>query len=147
MGLFEHPYVDEKLAEKLCDAPQFRNLAREAARQSIVLLKNEKNRLPLNGVRKLAVIGPNATVAQLGSYSARGVKGVSPLEGIKNIFGKQVEVSYAKGCGLTDNDTSGFADAGEVRAGCRCLRHGDGGANWTTGGETRDRNNLDLMGM
>lgn len=147
MGLFEHPYVDEKLAEKLCDAPQFRNLAREAARQSIVLLKNEKNRLPLNGVRKLAVIGPNATVAQLGSYSARGVKGVSPLEGIKNIFGKQVEVSYAKGCGLTDNDTSGFADA------VKCVQDADacvmvmGGANWTTGGETRDRNNLDLMGM
>lgn len=147
MGLFEHPYVDEKLAEKLCDAPQFRNLAREAARQSIVLLKNEKNQLPLNGVHKLAVVGPNATVAQLGGYSAKGVKGVSPLEGIKNIFGKQVEVSYAKGCGLTGNDTSGFADA------VKCVQDADacvmvmGGANWTTGGETRDRNSLDLMGV
>ncbi|WP_288360121.1 glycoside hydrolase family 3 N-terminal domain-containing protein [uncultured Bacteroides sp.] len=147
MGLFEHPYVDEKLAEKLCDAPQFRNLAREAARQSIVLLKNEKNQLPLNGVHKLAVVGPNATVAQLGGYSAKGVKGVSPLKGIKNIFGKQVEVSYAKGCGLTGNDTSGFADA------VKCVQDADacvmvmGGANWTTGGETRDRNSLDLMGV
>lgn len=147
MGLFEHPYVDEKLAEKLCDAPPFRNLAREAARQSIVLLKNEKNRLPLNSVRKLAVVGPNATVAQLGGYSAKGVKGVSPLEGIKNIFGKQVEVSYAKGCDLTGNDMSGFAEA------VKCVQDADacvmvmGGANWTTGGETRDRNSLDLMGM
>ena len=42
MGLFEHPYVDEQSANKLCDAPQFRNLARKAARQSIVLLKNKK---------------------------------------------------------------------------------------------------------
>lgn len=147
MGLFEHPYVDEKLAEKLCDAPQFRNLAREAARQSIVLLKNEKNRLPLNDVHKLAVVGPNATLAQLGGYSAKGVKSVSPLEGIKNIFGKQVEVSYAKGCDLTGNDTSGFAEA------VKCVQDADacvmvmGGANWTTGGETRDRNSLDLMGM
>lgn len=147
MGLFEHPYVDEKLAEKLCDAPQFRNLAREAARQSIVLLKNEKKRLPLNGVRKLAVVGPNANVVQLGGYSAKGVKGVSPLEGIRNVFGKQMEISYAKGCDLTGNDTSGFAEA------VKCVQEADacvmvmGGANWTTGGETRDRNNLDLMGM
>lgn len=96
MGLFEKPYVDEDLAEKLCDALRFRNLALEAARPSIVVLKNEKNILPLSAIRKLAVVGPNANVTQLGGYSAKGVKGVSSLEGIKNVFGVQTEITYAK---------------------------------------------------
>lgn len=147
LGLFEHPYVEEHLAEKLCDAPQFRNLARKAARQSIVLLKNEGNVLPLKNIRKLAVIGPNADVVQLGGYSARGVKGVSPLQGIKNVLGKQMEVSYAKGCDLTGMNKSGFADAvAKVRDADACVMV-MGGANWYTGGETRDRNSLDLMGV
>lgn len=147
MGLFDNPYVDESLAEKLCDAPQFRNLAREAARQSIVLLKNEKNILPLTNAHKIAVVGPNADVVQLGGYSANGVKGVSPLEGIKNIFGKQAEISFAKGCGITGNDKSGFAQAVEtVQEADACVLV-VGGANWTTGGETIDRNTLDLMGV
>lgn len=147
MGLFDRPYVDESLAEKLCDAPQFRALAREAARQSIVLLKNDKNVLPLDRARKIAVVGPNADVVQLGGYSAKGVKGVSPLAGIRNLFGKQAEISFAKGCGMTDGDTSGFAQA------VKAVQEADvavlvmGGANWTTGGETRDRNTLDLMGV
>ena len=130
LGLFEHPYVEEHLAEKLCDAPQFRNLARKAARQSIVLLKNEGNVLPLKNIRKLAVIGPNADVVQLGGYSARGVKGVSPLQGIKNVLGKQMEVSYAKGCDLTGMNKSGFADAvAKVRDADACVMV-MGGANW-----------------
>lgn len=147
MGLFEHPYVDEQSANKLCDAPQFRNLARKAARQSIVLLKNKKNILPLKNIRKLAVIGPNANVVQLGGYSAKGVKGITPLQGIKNILGEQIDVSYAKGCDLTGMNKSGFADAiAKVQEADACVMV-MGGANWLTGGETRDRNSLDLMGV
>lgn len=147
MGLFENPYINESLAGKLCNAPQFRNLAHEAACQSIVLLKNDKNILPLTNVRKIAVLGPNANVTQLGGYSARGVKGVSPLEGIKNIFGKQVEISYAKGCNLKDNDKSGFTQAVKVTQEADACILVMGGANGPTGGESMDRNTLDLMGV
>ncbi len=147
MGLFEHPYVDEALAEKLCDAPHFRSLAREAARQSIVLLKNEKNLLPLKGARKIAVMGPNADVVQLGGYSAKGVSGVSPLQGIRNIWGNRAEITFTKGCGMTDNSKDGFEQAiKNAREADACILV-MGGANWHTGGETRDRNNLDLMGV
>ena len=83
MGLFEHPYVDEKLAEKVVRRSAIPQLGTRSRTAKYRIAEKRKNRLPLNGVRKLAVIGPNATVAQLGSYSARGVKGVSPLEGIK----------------------------------------------------------------
>ena len=147
MGLFEHPYVDESLAEKKCDTPQFRQLARRAARESIVLLKNEHDVLPLKGIHRLAVVGPNANVVQLGGYSAKGVRGVSPLQGIEQVLGSQIEVSYAKGCEVTGTDKSGFAQAVQtVRESDACVMV-MGGANWTTGGETRDRNSLDLMGV
>lgn len=147
MGLFEHPYVDESLAEKKCDTPQFRQLARRAARESIVLLKNEHDVLPLKGIHRLAVVGPNANVVQLGGYSAKGVRGVSPLQGIEQVLGSQIEVSYAKGCEVTGTDKSGFAQAVQtIRESDACVMV-MGGANWTTGGETRDRNSLDLMGV
>ena len=111
------------------------------------ILKNKKNILPLKNIRKLAVIGPNANVVQLGGYSAKGVKGITPLQGIKNILGEQIDVSYAKGCDLTGMNKSGFADAiAKVQEADACVMV-MGGANWLTGGETRDRNSLDLMGV
>lgn len=147
MGLFEHPYVDEKQAGQLCDAPHFRALAHEAARQSIVLLKNDKKLLPLTHAQRIAVIGPNANVTQLGGYSARGVRGITPLEGIKNHFGHQAVISYAKGCAIRSTDQSGFAEAIQAAQDADVCILIMGGAVGTTGGETRDRNTLDLMGV
>lgn len=147
LGLFEHPYIDETLAEKRSNAPEYRRLACQAARESIVLLKNEHNILPLSSARKIAVIGPNADVLQLGGYSAHGVNGVTPLQGLKNKFSSQAEIVYAKGCGLTDNDKSGFEEAVEAAKGADVSVLVVGGASWTTGGETRDRNSLELMGV
>lgn len=145
-GLFEHPYIEEKDTKKLEDAPQFRALARQAAEKSIILLKNNRNVLPLS-YKKIAVIGPNADVCQLGGYSATGVKGVSPLEGIRNAFGKQAVISYAKGCKLTGTDKSGFAEAKKIASLADVCVLVMGGEWLTTGGETMDRSDLSLMGV
>jgi len=60
LGLFEHPYIDESLADTLILRPDFRALALEVAQESMVLLKNEDNLLPLSPQTRLAVIGPLA---------------------------------------------------------------------------------------
>lgn len=147
LGLFEHPYVDESQAALICNADTFRTLARKAARQSMVLLKNDKKILPLAKVNKLAVIGPNAGELVLGGYSAEGVQGVSPLEGLKQSVGKEVEILYAKGCDLTSDDKSGFDEAVEIARSSDVCVLVMGGRTYYTGGETHDRNTLDLMGV
>ena len=61
LGLFEHPYVDTEQAARVVHQQAHQDLALEAARQGIVLLKNDKNLLPLaKTVKSIAVIGPNA---------------------------------------------------------------------------------------
>jgi beta-glucosidase len=72
LGLFDNPYVNPEAAEKVIDTPADRELALEAAHKSIILLKNDKNLLPLNKViRSIAVIGPNADSQRnlLGDYT------------------------------------------------------------------------------
>ena len=105
LGLFDHPYVDPKEAKKWNGTKEHRQLAKEAALKSIVLLKNDKNTLPLNkNIRKLAVIGIDATEARLGGYSGPGNNKVSILDGIKNKLGNNVSVIYDAGCGRSSND-------------------------------------------
>ena len=146
LGLFENPYVNDSSAAKLQDAPEFRQLARRAAGESIILLKNNNNILPLT-FKNIAVIGPNADKVQLGGYSARDVKGITPLQGIKNIFGANANITFSKGCTLNKDDKSGFEDA------LKTAKQADvsvllmGGQNGVTGGETQDRINLNLMGV
>jgi beta-glucosidase len=92
------------------DTPAHRKLTRDAARDSIVLLKDERALLPLdvNKLRSIAVIGPNAAVARLGGGgSARVVPpySVSPLEGIRQRVGDRFRVEYAPGVvALEDTD-------------------------------------------
>lgn len=80
------------------DSPAHRELAREAARQSVVLFKNENHTLPLdqNRIKKLAVIGPMANVCTLGNYSGTPWLRVSPLQGIKDRLGIPTPPSYRK---------------------------------------------------
>ncbi len=83
LGLFEHPYVDVDSAKALNGSAEHRALALEAARESIVLLKNDGNALPLaRSVRTIAVIGTDAVEARLGGYSGPGNQKVSILDGI-----------------------------------------------------------------
>lgn len=95
LGLFEHPYVTDAGPQ-----PPHKALARQAAVESIVLLKNEKGILPLgHQVRSIAVIGVDATEARLGGYSGPGNGKVNILDGIRQRAGAGVQVSYAPGCG------------------------------------------------
>lgn len=104
LGLFEKPYVDEKLAEQVVGSPPHRLVAVEAARQSMVLLKNEGNVLPFQPgkYRTIAVIGPNADRTILGGYSHTPRQVVTPLQGIKQLAGANTKVVYAEGVRLTD---------------------------------------------
>lgn len=114
-GLFENPFVDEDKAERIVGKPAHRRLALDIARESIVLLKNERNLLPLGDkIKKIAVIGPNADAAQLGDYSIPKPDAVTPLQGIRKIAPKGVEVDHAKGCGIFSHSREGFADAVET---------------------------------
>ena len=102
-GLFENPYADAAYAEKITNNAEARALAVEAARKTTVLLKND-GALPLHidGLKTLAVIGPDAAVVQLGGYSNVPAHQVSLLEGIKAKVGSRVRVVTAEGVRLTD---------------------------------------------
>ncbi len=104
LGLFENPYSDLEKAREISQKPASRQLARRAAQESIVLLKNNNGILPLadGAYNKIAVIGPHADNARLGEYSGVPISKVSILEGIQNRFGKE-HVLYSEGCRLTNN--------------------------------------------
>ena len=99
LGLFEDPYVDPAEAERLNGHPEHREVALEAARKSIVLLKNEKDILPLaTNSQKIAVIGQDAMEARLGGYSGPGINRISILEGLRQrCQGTSTEIFYAPG--------------------------------------------------
>ena len=103
LGLYDPPDMVEysKIPMSVVDSPKHRQLAREVARQAIVLLENKSNLLPLDkkSIRSIAVIGPNAEVCQLGGYTGKCSKAVSPLEGIQNKVDSRI-VSYEKGCDI-----------------------------------------------
>ncbi len=105
LGLFENPYVDPRLAAEQNGSESHLQLAKEAALQSVVLLKNENQVLPLEkDPGTVAVIGPDAAAARLGGYSGPGISNVSILEGIQKKVGNQAEVRYAKGCELFEEE-------------------------------------------
>lgn len=98
LGLFEHPYMDEKVVVALEKQNDHKALARRAALESIVLLKNTNKTLPLKkGITSIAVIGRDAVEARLGGYSGPGNKKVSILDGVRNRAGN-INVLYAQGC-------------------------------------------------
>ncbi|MCX6565853.1 MAG: glycoside hydrolase family 3 C-terminal domain-containing protein [Candidatus Aminicenantes bacterium] len=103
LGLFDDPFVDPGEAERWNGHPSHRALALRAARESIVLLKNEGRVLPLRrGLKSIAVLGPDAAEARLGGYSGLGNDKISILDGIRNKIGKTAEVRYGKGCDRED---------------------------------------------
>ena len=103
MGLFDDPYVDPDVAERIVGCDANRQLATQAARETITLLKNENNLLPLDPVKPqtIAVIGPNADRVLLGGYSGIPPEYVSVLEGIRTKVGERVKVLYSEGCKIT----------------------------------------------
>ncbi len=103
LGLFDNPYVDPDYAEKVTNSAEHRQIALRAAQETIVLLKNEKNLLPLDltKLKTIAVIGPNAADLHLGGYSRLPSHSVPILQGIRDRVGTKAKVVYAQGCQFT----------------------------------------------
>ncbi len=100
LGLFDDPAKNpyNKLDPSIVGSPEHKALALEAARQSMVLLKNKNNTLPINSkkVKSIAVVGINAGHAEFGGYSGVPLgEPVSILKGIQNRAGHQVKINYA----------------------------------------------------
>lgn len=118
LGLFDDPYryfdVNREKQELL--SAQNQEAARDVARKSIVLLKNDKNILPLAKTGKsIAVIGPLADnkMDLIGAWSGAGNGNdcVTLLQGIRNKLGNSAKVNYAKGCSIDTMDRTGFKAA------------------------------------
>lgn len=107
LGLFKDPYryLDAERAASEVFTEENRNFARKVAAQSMVLLKNENNLLPLEKKGKIAVVGPLASnrvnMAGTWSVAAPQDKSVSVLEGIKELVGDKAEILYAKGSNVS----------------------------------------------
>jgi beta-glucosidase len=119
LGLFENPYVDVDHAVQMVHSQANQDLALRAGREGIVLLKNDKNLLPLKkDLKSVAVIGPNADDVsnQLGDYSPKKILQhvTTVIEGIKAVVSPQTKVTQVRGCEVTGTDKSGIAAA--VRA-------------------------------
>ncbi len=100
LGLYDPPQLVpyNHIPISVMDGPAHRALARETARQAIILLKNKDNILPLdkNKIQSIAVIGPNADICQMGGYTGKYSVSVSPLDGIKNKIDSS-KVRFVKG--------------------------------------------------
>jgi beta-glucosidase len=116
LGLFENPYVDPDRAARVTNSSAHRELAAEAARRSIVLLKNANNLLPLDRtkIKSIAVIGPNADRAHLGGYSDDPGRAKSILQGVTDKVGSQIKVTYAEGCKITQEGGNWWADTSHL---------------------------------
>ena len=116
LGLFEQPYVDENRAAQITNSQANQALAAEAARRSIVLLKNNNNLLPLDRstLKSIAVIGPNANRVHLGGYTDNPGRGISVLQGIIDKVGSKIKVNYAEGCKITKEGGDWWADSSHL---------------------------------
>lgn len=115
-GLFDgRPDADITHLPQVARCAEHVALSQRIAEESIVLLKNDGNLLPLDPtkLKSLAVIGPNADQVQFGDYcwSKNNADGVTILRGLRERLGNTVDVTYAKGCDLTGRSTNGFAAA------------------------------------
>ena len=152
LGLFENPYVDVEKAVREANTKESRELARQTSREGIVLLKNEKNLLPLKkDIKSIAVIGPNADAGrkQLGDYIADTILQniVSVLDGVKNKVSPQTKITYVKGCEILGNKLNEInkAKAAAKKADIAIVVVGEDGE--TTDGEPNDVASLDLTGL
>jgi beta-glucosidase len=109
LGLFQDPYhgVSEARAKEVLMQPAFLQTARDITRRSLVLLKNDNQALPLKNTANIAVVGPLADrpVDMLGNWSGAGdtKQAVSILQGIKNVAGSTVRVTYSHGANVTED--------------------------------------------
>ena len=109
LGLFQNPYqyCDENRAKNEIFTNENRAEARKITSQSLVLLKNDNDILPLKKSGKIAIIGPLAdakeNMAGTWSVATNQSKSISLIQGVKEVAGKNSEIFYAKGSNLDDN--------------------------------------------
>ncbi len=154
LGLFEHPYVNADHAVQVVHSQAHQDLALRAGREGIVLLKNEKDLLPLKkDLKSVAVIGPNAddVMNQLGDYSPKKVLQhvTTVIEGIEAAVSPQTKVTQVRGCEITGTDKSGFAEAVAAAKGAdvAIVVVGERQHDSPTDGESHDVASLDLSGV
>ncbi|MCG9794043.1 beta-glucosidase BglX [Flavobacterium algicola] len=171
LGLFDDPYkyCDEKREKTEIYTKENLAIARDAAKKSIVLLKNKTNLLPLSKeIKSIAVIGPlaNDKDAPLGNWRGKGEynSAVSLLEGVKNAVGKNTKIYYEKGADLTipnlkpgenqflyplkfnTTDVSGIPAAVEAAKKADVVLMAIGESAFQTG-EGRSQTNIGLLGV
>ncbi len=159
LGLFDRPYVDVERAANGIDRQAHSAIALEAAREGIVLLKNENNLLPLaKDLDTIALIGPNAADGsnQLGDYVTHNIlqKIPSILDGVKAIVSPRTQVLHVKGCDVIGTRTNEIEAARDAAKKARVAivvvgenRLGEFNGPNATNGEGRDVASLDLTGM
>jgi beta-glucosidase len=145
LGLFDNPYrnCDPARARRLTLAPSHRAAARDAARKSFVLLKNDGSVLPFSkALRSIAVIGVlgGDRRSMLGSWAPTGVEAdaITTVEGVKAALGPGTRVEFEPGTGA-NGIAAAAALAARSDAILLCL-----GENWDMSGEARSRASLDL---
>lgn len=107
-GLFENPYVDERLALRGVNTPSDVALARKAAEKALILLKND-GILPLDPKKKrrIALIGPNSVEPLFGGYSGENDKAVGLLAGLQAIAGPNIAIEQSDGVWISKPDAKG----------------------------------------
>ncbi|MGC8864420.1 MAG: beta-glucosidase BglX [Bacteroidales bacterium] len=153
LGLFDNPYLycNKEREQNEIMTQEHLDFARDMARKSIVLLKNEKQVLPLSKeVQTLAVIGPLADNRRelIGSWSAAGdwTKAVTILEGIRQAVSAHTKILYARGCNINDDTTSFIAEAVNKSRQADAVVLVVGEAHWMSG-EAASRSELGLPGV
>ncbi len=155
MGLFEDPFrfCNAEREKKQENNPEHRAFAREIGKKSIVLLKNEKQVLPLSkSTKNIAFIGPfaKATIDNHGFWSVAfpddSLRIVSQYDGIKQALDKNSNLYYAKGCNIDDQDKSGFEEALKIAAKSDVVILSMGEAH-NMSGEAKSRHNIEFPGV
>jgi beta-glucosidase len=155
LGMFDPPerVPFASIPFDVIDSPQHRQLARRAAQQSLVLLKND-GVLPLGpDLKSLAVIGPNANAPQVlwGNYSGTASHTVTPYEGIRARLPAGVKLYYAEGCKAQGTDLSNCAPHGNLTEAVMLAKRADVsvlvlGLNAQIEGEQCDAGNSEAAG-
>ncbi len=153
LGLFEDPYRynDKDREETMIMTLEIMDFARDFARKSVVLLKNEENTLPLSDdVRSLALIGPMADNQRdmIGSWSAAGdyAKSVTLRKGLENRLGTNARINYAQGTTVNGTDRSGFSQAIAAARNSDAVIMALGEEYWQSG-EAASRSDISLPGV
>lgn len=152
LGLFEDPYAyfNEQRQEETIMKEAYIEAARDVARKSIVLLKNEGEALPLSeNVKNIALIGPLADTREvLGSWHGSGSyeDAVSVHEGFRQKLGDGAIINYALGAPVNEEDTSGFAEARQLASAADVVVMVLG-EHENMGGEAASRSSIDLPGV